>query len=281
MTAYVVDPWAARKQAQFRAAMARVSPMHGIGQSVPAPSPQAVNLVGWGAVALLTVGIYWTMTKGMATERNPSTRSEARGRRVNVGTYKPEGIMFFATGEMIPWDSFRLVRLRDGSTVRRGKLRLTSTMLPFHAMGGLGVLRKSDAGRTLVVDFVSGTSSIVDYLTENRHKGTAAKRNPAVSTWVDPLKLRNGDFVQVYGIGKRKVVSTERGGVYVDHNGRLLWVPGRQLVKKPVHVRRARHLRGLERRLDKFIEQGRDEEARALLHRSHVTRGVKLYGERY
>jgi hypothetical protein len=72
--------------------------------------------------------------------------------------YTPEGLLKVSAlnpknKRLFPWDSVDNVKFRDGTRGRRCKIKITAEMVPFTSYFGLGLIRRNDIGRTLVVDF--------------------------------------------------------------------------------------------------------------------------------
>jgi hypothetical protein len=67
-----------------------------------------------------------------------------------MACYRPEGI-HLTRKKTLPWDTVRVLRLRDGAVVTRRTRTIQEGDAPFPAPG-LGLIRRSDTGRVLVVD---------------------------------------------------------------------------------------------------------------------------------
>lgn len=67
--------------------------------------------------------------------------------------------------EVFPWDSAREVVLRGGERAVRHAIVVRAEHVPLATYRGLGVLRRSDVGRVLVVDRL-GDGRWVDYLVD-------------------------------------------------------------------------------------------------------------------
>jgi hypothetical protein len=71
--------------------------------------------------------------------------------------YTPEGLLKVSAlnpknKQLFPWDSVDNVKFRDGTRGRRCKIKITAEMVPFTSFD-LGLIRRNDVGRILVVDF--------------------------------------------------------------------------------------------------------------------------------